>query len=104
MYRALGFFEKALKMSRGMFAFSVWDKKNKNLTIARDRIGEKPLYYGKIDEKFVFSSELKSINSVFKSNLTYSKNAMNMMLRYGYISAPLTIYKKKFSNYNLVLY
>ena len=89
-------FEKALKMSRGMFAFSVWDKKNKNLTIARDRIGEKPLYYGKIDEKFVFSSELKSINSVFKSNLTYSKNAMNMMLRYGYISAPLTIYKEVF--------
>ena len=89
-------FEKALKMSRGMFAFSVWDKKNKNLTIARDRIGEKPLYYGKIDEKFVFSSELKSIKSVFKSNLTYSKNAMNMMLRYGYISAPLTIYKEVF--------
>ena len=89
-------FEKTLKMSRGMFAFSVWDKKNKNLTIARDRIGEKPLYYGTINEKFVFSSELKSIRTVFKTSLTYSKDAMNMMLRYGYISAPLTIYKEIF--------
>ena len=89
-------FEKTLKMSRGMFAFSVWDKKNKNLTIARDRIGEKPLYYGTINEKFVFSSELKSIRTVFKTSLTYSKDAMNMMLRYGYISAPFTIYKEIF--------
>ena len=51
---------------------------------------------GRLMKSLFFSSELKSIKSVFKSNLTYSKNAMNMMLRYGYISAPLTIYKEVF--------
>ena len=46
-----------------MFAFAIWDKYKKQLTIARDRIGEKPLYFGKLNDLFIFSSELKSIKS-----------------------------------------
>jgi len=44
-----------------MFAIALWDKRNKNLSLACDRIGEKPLYYGWVNDQFVFASELKSI-------------------------------------------
>ena len=81
---------KTLNISRGMFAFAIWDKQ---LTIARDRIGEKPLYYGKLNNLFIFSSELKSIKSVLYNFLNYCENGMNMMMRFGYIPAPHTIYK-----------
>ena len=50
-----------------MFAFSIWDKKTKLLTLARDSIGEKPIYYGSFTNIFVFSSELKAINQALKS-------------------------------------
>ena len=86
----------ALKLARGMFAFSIWDKKTKLLTLARDSIGEKPIYYGSFTNIFVFSSELKAIKSGFKKYLTHSKNEMNMMLRFGYVPSPKTIYKNVF--------
>ena len=85
-----------LKLARGMFAFSIWDKKTKLLTLARDSIGEKPIYYGSFTNIFVFSSELKAIKSGFKKYLTHSKNEMNMMLRFGYVPSPKTIYKNVF--------
>ena len=53
--------ELTLNKISGMFAFALWDKKNKLLTLARDRIGEKPLYYGWSKNSFLFGSELKSI-------------------------------------------
>ena len=52
-------FENSLKMMRGMFALGCWDNKNNKLYLARDRLGEKPLYYGYDNETFFFSSELK---------------------------------------------
>ncbi len=52
--------EKSLSKIVGMFSFSLWDKKTKRLFLARDRFGEKPLYYGYIDKCFVFASEIKS--------------------------------------------
>ena len=52
--------EKSLKQLVGMFSFSLWDKKTKRLFLARDRFGEKPLYYGYVNKCFVFGSEVKS--------------------------------------------
>ena len=53
--------EKTLQKIEGMFSFALWDNKNKNLTLAKDRIGEKPLYYGFNEGLFFFGSELKSL-------------------------------------------
>lgn len=87
---------KTLNKSRGMFAFAIWDQKEKKITVARDRIGEKPLYFSQLNNSFVFSSELKAIKSVLNNFLVNHENAMNMMMRFGYIPAPYTIYKNVF--------
>jgi asparagine synthase (glutamine-hydrolysing) len=55
--------EKALNELNGMFAFGLWDKKNNQLFLARDRMGEKPLYFGWVNNSFVFASELKAIKA-----------------------------------------
>jgi|TARA_B100001964_G_scaffold240324_1_gene309823 asparagine synthase (glutamine-hydrolysing) len=57
-------FEQALKMSDGMFALAVWDRTERKLMLARDRIGEKPLYYGWMQGCFVFGSELKAMKAI----------------------------------------
>ncbi len=62
--------EKAVEKLNGMFSFAIWNKKNKELFIARDRYGIKPLYFFKTEDYFVFASEIKSI---LKFPL-YSKN------------------------------
>ena len=75
----------------GMFAFSLWDSHKKELFIARDRLGIKPLYYYKDDEKFVFSSEIRSI---LKSGIIPSKldpDSLIDFLRYQTVHAPNTI-------------
>ena len=77
--------KKALEKSRGMFAFAIWDQNKKRLTIARDRVGEKPLYYGKLNDSFIFSSELKAIRSILNKFLVHNEKSMNMMMRFGYI-------------------
>ena len=55
--------ETTLKLLVGMFAIAIWDKKEKTITLARDRFGEKPLYYGWVNNSFVFGSELKAIKT-----------------------------------------
>jgi asparagine synthase (glutamine-hydrolysing) len=79
-----------LERLRGMFAFCIYDKKNKKLFLARDRFGIKPLIYGFFGKRFVFSSELKPI---FKSFLPKKLNykALASYFRYGSISQPDTI-------------
>jgi len=61
-FRQWGVIE-ATKRFNGMFAFAVWDKQERVLHLARDRMGEKPLYYGWVGETFVFASELKAIRN-----------------------------------------
>jgi len=85
--------EATLKKTTGMFAFSLWDSYTDELTIGRDRFGEKPLYYGWQESTFFFSSELKSIksNSLFKSEI--DRNALELYVKYAYVPAPYSIYK-----------
>ncbi len=87
--------KKALKMVNGMFAFALWDNHLQELTLARDRIGEKPLYYYKSDKYLIFGSELKSllIHPSFIKNI--SKKSVSLMMQYSYVPSPRSIYKTR---------
>ena len=88
--------EKALTNFVGMFAIAVWDSEKSELTLARDRIGEKPLYYGWVDKDFVFASELKAIKQFPNFNNCISKAALGNFLKLNYIPAPQSIYEDIF--------
>jgi asparagine synthase (glutamine-hydrolysing) len=79
--------------TRGMFAFAVWDKLDHTLTLGRDRVGEKPLYYGWQGNSFLFGSELKAlkVHPAFRAEI--DRNALTLLMRYGYIPAPYSIYQ-----------
>lgn len=88
--------EVALKRCLGMFAFALWDRESQTLTLARDRLGEKPLYYGWRGDGdrsvFVFASELKAILAYPGCNPVVSRDALSQYLRLAYVPAPLSIY------------
>ena len=88
--------KKMLRMCEGMFALSLWDKKEKKLIIARDRIGEKPLYYGIQNKIFFFTSDLLTFqkNEILKFEL--NKVSAEIFVKYGFIPSPLSIYKNVF--------
>jgi len=89
--------EGALKRFVGMFAFALWDSHKKQLHLVRDRLGEKPLYYGVTGSHvFLFASELKAFKAhpTFNARLNYS--AIAGYLRYSYVPAPLSIYENVF--------
>ncbi|MGL5742032.1 MAG: asparagine synthase (glutamine-hydrolyzing) [Legionella sp.] len=85
--------EETIKRSVGMFAFALWDKQSQSLILGRDRIGEKPLYYGWHNQVFLFGSELKAlkIHPEFQKELDHG--ALALFLRHNYIPAPYSIYK-----------
>ncbi len=85
--------EKALTLSKGMFAFAIWDKKLKRLSLARDRFGEKPLYYGWQGESFLFGSELKSFKNHPEFQGSLDTNSLSLFFQYNYIPSPHSIYK-----------
>ena len=87
---------ETLKSIRGMFAFALWDCLKKELYLARDRMGEKPLCYGWIDNSFVFASELKSIKQHPKFQNEICRNSLSLYVRYNYIPNPWSIYKNIF--------
>ncbi len=82
----------AVKRAIGMFAFAVWDKTNLTLTLARDRLGEKPLYYGWHGETFLFGSELKALKLHPTFHAEIDRNALALFMRHNYIPAPYSIY------------
>ena len=90
-------FEKTLKKIIGMFAFGLWDKRNRSLILVRDRIGEKPLYFGwqgKGDNKvFLFGSELKALKAHPEFSREINRDAIALQLRHNYIPDPYSIYK-----------
>lgn len=85
--------ESSLKAIVGMFAFALWDKKEKILTLSRDRMGEKPLYYGFQDGTFTFGSELKSLKLHPDWIGEINRDSIALQMQYGYIPAPYSIYK-----------
>jgi len=88
--------ELALKKSRGMFAIAIWDQKERELILARDRMGEKPLFYGWIEGAFVFASELKAIRKIFSISMEIDPAATAAFFRFGYVPSPHCIYKNFF--------
>ena len=85
--------ESALKKSTGMFALALWDKRVQELSLARDRLGEKPLYYGWVDNSFVFASELKSLKQHPNFQNPLNREAIKEFFRFNYVPAPLSIYQ-----------
>ena len=76
----------------GMFAFAIYDQKEKRLFLFRDRVGVKPLYYYYDGKEFVFASELRPIMA-YKEDLQIDKNALYEFFQFGYISSNLSIFK-----------
>ena len=85
--------EEALQAATGMFAFALWDREDRTLCLARDRMGEKPLYYGWQNGVFLFGSELKALaaHPAFEGDV--DRDALTLLLRHGYIASPWSIYK-----------
>lgn len=88
--------QKTLSVISGMFAIALWDRKDKKLFLIRDRMGEKPLYYGFINGHFIFSSEIKAIKCFPGFHPEINKDAFYQYLSLDYIPAPLTIYQNIF--------
>lgn len=85
--------ERTLKASVGMFALALWDRQERTLILARDRMGEKPLYYGWQNDVLLFGSELKALRSHPSFESEIDRDVMPLYLRHGYIPAPWSIWK-----------
>jgi len=83
----------ALRKFNGMFAFAVWDRQMRLLSLARDRMGEKPLYYGWSGDTFLFASELKAMRAYPGFANEIDRDAVALYMRYNCIPAPFSIYK-----------
>ena len=85
--------EKTLDSLVGMFAFALWDRRENALTLARDRMGEKPLYWGWCGGTMVFASELEAFHAWPGFEKTVDRDALALLLRHNYIPAPYCIYR-----------
>lgn len=85
--------KKALQSIKGMFAFAIYDKLDKVLYLARDRMGEKPLYYGLVSGSFVFASDIAAIAAMDNFHNEINTEVLNLYFQYGYIPQPYSIYK-----------
>ena len=83
----------ALERLNGMFAFALWDRAERTLFLARDRMGEKPLYYGRCNDTFLFGSELKALRAHPRWNGQLDRDALTLYLRHNYVPAPWSIYR-----------
>ena len=82
-----------VKFLRGMFAFAVWDKRRKSLLLARDRMGQKPLYYCADSERLIFASEIKAILTCSETGREVDPAAVAEYLHFGYVSSHRSIYR-----------
>lgn len=85
--------EETLKRTVGMFALALWDRRKKMLILARDRFGEKPLFYGWQGQNFVFGSELKSLSAHPDWKGQIDRNALTELVRSGYVPQPMSIWR-----------
>lgn len=83
---------KALERAIGMFALALWDRHKKELILARDRAGKKPLYYIKRGNRVYFASEIKALRHIHDISLSVDDQAIYHYLTFGYIPSPSTIY------------
>ena len=86
--------ERALEKAEGQMAFALWDRETRTLHLARDRFGEKPLYYGWAGNDFVFGSELKALRVHPQFDDALDDGAVASFFRYGYAPAPASIYRQ----------
>lgn len=83
----------ALSRFNGMFALALWDRQERRLILARDMVGEKPLYYADVGGTLVFASELKAITAFPGFRKTVDRSALNLFLRHNYVPSPLSIWE-----------
>lgn len=86
--------KEAIALCKGMFAISLYDKKEKTLYLLRDRVGEKPLYYGMVNESFVFASDVGCIAVVDGFHNPINRKVLDLYFLHGYIPAPYSIYER----------
>lgn len=84
---------QAVQRFNGMFAFALWDRQEQVLYLGRDRLGEKPLYYGCIDQTFFFGSELKALKAHPRFQAEINRDALALFFRHNCIPAPYSIYQ-----------
>ncbi|MEI2416956.1 asparagine synthase (glutamine-hydrolyzing) [Orrella sp. JC864] len=85
--------QATLQATVGMFALALWDRATQKLVLARDRMGEKPLYYGYAQGALVFGSELKALAGVPGFGARIDRRALTLLMRHNYIPAPWCIYE-----------
>ncbi len=85
--------EEAIAMCKGMFAIALYDKKEKSLYLLRDRVGEKPLYYGMVGQSFVFASDIGCISVLEGFENPIDRKVLDLYFLHGYIPAPYSIYE-----------
>lgn len=83
---------EAVRRTVGMFAIALWDRRDRALTLVRDRLGEKPLYYGQQNGTLLFGSELKALRVHPACGAGIDRGALALMLRFGYVPAPWSIH------------
>src|SRR5207247_7919863 len=83
----------ALRRVAGMFAFAVWDRQRRELVIARDRMGKKPLYYTLSTKGILFASELKALVACPEFTPRVDRGALAAFMRFGYVPGPRSIYE-----------
>jgi len=88
--------EQCVTMLNGMFAFAIWDARNKKLFLARDRAGIKPLYYTQLGSRFLFGSEIKSILQCEDVKREADMEAIDSYLTFRYVPGPKTLFKDIF--------
>ena len=86
--------DETLNLIEGMFSFVVWDNLENQIILARDRLGEKPLYYLQDKNNLVFSSDIIAIKKFCKKKLTLDINSVRELIKYNYIPSPNSIYEK----------
>ena len=84
---------EALRSCDAMAAMAVWDRRDRTLWLARDRFGEKPLYYGRVGQRMAFGSELKALRALWDVDPTIDRGALTSYVRFGYVPSPSTIYE-----------
>ncbi len=85
--------EAAARRFVGMYAFALWDRRDRTLSLCRDRMGEKPLYHGWVGDTFLFGSELKALRAYPGFERRVDRTSLASFLRYGYVLSPGSIYE-----------